>query len=124
MQNIDNNEQNGNVSFLNARQNLDCCQFNIPFTETEIADSIKQLHVNKSPGPDGICVELYKCITGVILPFLKKLINGSFGKGDCGNGIFVSHDADNLLTLLFADDVGGFSDTVFCRIITLTFAIF
>ena len=31
---------------------------------------------------------------------------------NCGNGIFVSQDADNLLTLLFADDVAGFSDTV------------
>ena len=31
---------------------------------------------------------------------------------NCGNGIFVSHEADSLLTLLFADIVAGFSDTV------------
>ena len=30
----------------------------------------------------------------------------------CGNGIYVSQEADSLISLLFADDVAGFSDTV------------
>ena len=55
----------------------------LSITEAEIVESTKQLHVNKSPGLDGICVEVYKCIIGTIfLPFLKELFNEMFDNSD------------------------------------------
>jgi len=48
---------------------------NRPITENEIKCSIKNLHKNKSPGPDGICIEIYKHTLDTISPFLYRLFN-------------------------------------------------
>ena len=34
-------------------------------------------------------------------------------RDNCGDGMFVSNEIDKLHTLLFADDVAGFSESVF-----------
>ena len=53
------------------RRNLDVSQLNTSISEAEIVESIKHLHIKKSPGPDGICIELYKYIMHIITPYLK-----------------------------------------------------
>ena len=42
--------------------------------------------------------------------FINDLVD--YLRENFGNGIFVSHEANNLISLLFADDVAGFSDSV------------
>ena len=42
--------------------------------------------------------------------FINDLVD--YLRVHCGNGIYVSQEADSLIFLLFADDVAGFSDTV------------
>ena len=42
--------------------------------------------------------------------FINDLVD--YLRVHCGNGIYVSQEADSLISLLFADDVAGFSDTV------------
>ena len=44
-------------------------------TNEEISSSIKSIHSNRSPGPDGICIEMFKNIQNEILPFLNSLFN-------------------------------------------------
>ena len=51
-------------------------------TNEEIISSINAIHSNKSPGPDGICIEMFKNIKNEILPFLNRLFNEIFDKGD------------------------------------------
>ena len=66
-------------SFLNSVvQRHDCPELNRPITDQEIVSSIKSLNINKAPGPDGICLEMYKHTVNEILPFLFKLFNEIF----------------------------------------------
>ena len=66
-------------SFLNnVVQRHDCPEVNRPITDQEIVSSIKSLNINKAPGPDGICLEMYKHTVNEILPVLFKLFNEIF----------------------------------------------
>ena len=47
----------------------------------EIKQSIKRVKPNKSVGPDGLCIELYKHTSDVILPFLTELFNMIYDTG-------------------------------------------
>ena len=38
-----------------------------------------------------------------LVPYLRE---------NCGNGIFVSNEINDLFALMYADDVAGFSDTI------------
>lgn len=40
-------------------QNFDSSELNEIITDNEIRRSVSHLHLNKSPGPDGVCIELY-----------------------------------------------------------------
>ena len=42
--------------------------------------------------------------------FINDLVD--YLRVHCGDGIYVSREADSLISLLFADDVAGFSDSV------------
>ena len=69
------------VLFSDDRQVLDSRQLNIHINAAEIIESINHLHANKSPGPDGICMEMYKCIIDISLPFLTKLVDEIYESG-------------------------------------------
>ena len=51
------------------RQNNDSSELNEIITDDESRRSVSHLHLNKSPGPDDVCIELYKCTKEYILPF-------------------------------------------------------
>ena len=78
------NNDNDNVILNNARRMDDSNDLNVPISNLEIRTSIDTLRINKSPGPDGICLEMFRSITdiNIILPFLKELFNEIFDTGD------------------------------------------
>ena len=51
---------------------------NARIRDEEIVESIKSLKNDKSPGPDGLCAEIYKYILDYTLPYLKSLFNEIF----------------------------------------------
>ena len=53
-----------------------------PFTENEIATTIKNLNKNKSPGPDGLTNEFYQTFQGQLVPILKKVVNQAVERGN------------------------------------------
>ena len=78
----DHTEQVDNNILENIRQENDCEILNRPITELEVRESVFSLPSNKSPGPDGICSELYKVTLDYICPFLCKLFNELLDKGE------------------------------------------
>ena len=76
------NNDNDNVILNNAPRMDDSNDLNVPISNLEIRTSIDTLHINKSPGPDGICFEMFRSITDIILPFLKELLNKIVNTGD------------------------------------------
>ena len=55
----------------------DCCEGEIALHEATRA--IKDLRLNKVPGPDGLTVEFYKCFWDVLGPKLVDVVNTCFG---------------------------------------------
>ena len=55
-----------------------CDLLNAPIRDEEIVESIKSLKNDKSPGPDGLCAEIYKYTLDYTLPYLKCLFNEIF----------------------------------------------
>ena len=78
----DRTEQVDNNILENIRQENDCEILNRPITELEVREGVFSLPSNKSPGPDGICSELYKVTLDYICPFLCKLCNELLDKGE------------------------------------------
>ena len=80
-QNIPSENVNDNtLSFIS--NNFDSSILNEQISDEEIIKSIKRSKNNKSPGPDGISVEMYKETLALILPFLNKLFNAIFDSGN------------------------------------------
>ena len=52
-----------------------------PISETEVAESIKHLKNNKSPGIDGMPTEFFKKCSHLLIPLLCKLFNKIFNTG-------------------------------------------
>ena len=63
-------------------QNHDASDLDSPITDDEIISSIKSMNPGKSPGPDGIVIEMFKSTLGQILPFLKTLFNDVYDRGE------------------------------------------
>ena len=63
-------------------QNNDTIDLEGPITNEEIISSIKHIQANKSPGPDGICIEMFKSIQNEISPFLSSLFNELYDRGE------------------------------------------
>ena len=78
-----NIESHSDNVLQNIVQNHDSNVLDAPITEQEIILSIKNIHVNRSPGPDGICIEMLKATMPEILPYLKCLFNDIFNIGIC-----------------------------------------
>ena len=65
----------------NITQDHDCNDLDRLISNTEIISSIKSIHSNRSPGPDGICIEMFKSMQNEILPFLNILFNQIYNSG-------------------------------------------
>ena len=75
-------EENQHENVLrNIVQNHECEDLETPITEQEIINSTKSIHANRSPGPDGICIEMLKENLTSILPYLTSLFNDIFNSG-------------------------------------------
>ena len=62
--------------------NNDSSSLNQPITDDEISFSINHVQNNRAPGPDGICIEMYKCTLVYTLPYLNKLFINIFESGN------------------------------------------
>ena len=65
----------------NITQNNDCIEHDRQITDDEIISSLKSIHSNRSPGPDGICIEMLKVTLNETLPFLNALFNTIYDTG-------------------------------------------
>ena len=68
-------------SLHQLRQDVDDSDLNKIITDFEVGRSIQTLNSNKTPGPDGICVELFKNMVEYVLQFLTTLFNNIFTSG-------------------------------------------
>ena len=78
---IEAENQNRNL-LAEIRQNNDASELNVLITEDEVKQSIIKLHNNKSPGPDGLPAEFFKCTMEQILPYLTTVFNSIFENGN------------------------------------------
>ncbi len=46
----------------------------------ELSEALQDMSNGKSPGPDGLPMEIYKTFAGKILPHLLEMFNESLGK--------------------------------------------
>ena len=75
-------EENGNDKMLaDIIQNNDASELNTVITDEEVKQNISHLHSYKSPGPDGLPAELFKCTIGLITPYLT-VFNTKMATGD------------------------------------------
>ena len=81
---VDNNVYEDANFLVNVNHDhFNCVELNIPISDLEVRQSINKLHANRSPGPDGVCLEMYKHSFHIILSFLNELFNEIFENGDC-----------------------------------------
>ena len=66
----------------NITQEHDSHDLERPISDDEIISSVKSMHANRSPGPDGICIEMLKYTLNEITPFLNILFNEIYDKGE------------------------------------------
>ena len=62
-------------SLHQLRQDVDDSDLNKIITDSEVRRSIQTLNSNKTPGPDGICIEQTKNTVEYVLQFLTTLFN-------------------------------------------------
>ena len=67
---------------VNITQNNDPADLNRIITEDEVRQSIAHLHNNKSPGPDGLPAEFFKCTVDLTVPYLTTVFNSIFTTGN------------------------------------------
>ena len=68
-------------SLHQLRQDVDDSDLNKIITDSEVRRSIQTLNSNKTPGPDGICIKLFKNTVEYVLQFLTTLFNNIFTSG-------------------------------------------
>ena len=73
---IENETENIDDNLLaDIRQNNDSADLNCIITDEEVRQSIAHLHANKSPGPDGLPAEIFKCTVEFKVPYLTTVFN-------------------------------------------------
>ena len=65
--NIDSEADTSILTDISREINADV--LNEPITREEISSSILSLRGKCATGPDGLCIEMYKCTADVILPY-------------------------------------------------------
>lgn len=73
--NVDVNGDNTDNELKNIVHDVNSDELNMPISDSEIIESVNNINNNRSPGEDGICIELYKYVIDDILPFLNALFN-------------------------------------------------
>ena len=63
-------------------QNNDSADLNCIITDEEIRQRIAHLHANKSPGPDGLPAELFKCTIEFKVLYLTTVFNSILTNGN------------------------------------------
>ena len=71
-----------NTLLQNITQVHDGNDLERPISNEEIISSIKSIHMNRSPGPDDICIEMLKFTLNEVVPFLNILFNEIYDKGE------------------------------------------
>ena len=66
----------------NNRQDNVCDMLNLPISDQEIRESVYSLKSDKSPGPDGICAEIYKITLDYMCPYIRLMFNNFFDRGE------------------------------------------
>ena len=66
-------ETNHNNPLHNIVNDTDCSD--LPITEIEIRQAISKLKSDRSGGPDGLCIEMFKSVTDDIIQFLLLLFS-------------------------------------------------
>ena len=82
-------------SLRSNRNPVDSSCLNLPIADDEIINSVKSINNNRSPGPDGINIEMYKHTLTLELPYLNKLFNEIFD-----SGIFPLDWGKSIITLI------------------------
>ena len=74
---------NGNAEdiFRNNINENNADNLDLPITEEEIRASIRNLNLNRSGGPDGLCIEMFKVTVDIIMPYLHDLFNYLYEHG-------------------------------------------
>ena len=62
--------------------NHDASDQDSPITDEKIISRIKSMNPGKSPGPDGIVIEMIESTLEQTLPFLKTLFNDVYDRGE------------------------------------------
>ena len=62
-------------------QNNDETSIESQITDAEIRYALSKLKADRSGGPDGLCVEMFKAVVDDIMPFLSVLFNDIFNSG-------------------------------------------
>ena len=65
----------------NIVQNNDTTSLESQITDAEIRYALSKLKADRSGGPDGLCVEMFKAVVDYIMPFLSVLFNNIFNSG-------------------------------------------
>ena len=77
----DHDEGDRDDSLHQIRQDIDDSDLNTIITDSEVRRSIIELISNKSRGPDGLCIELFKYTLEYTLHYLTILFNNIFTSG-------------------------------------------
>ena len=70
-----------NHPLQNISQNNDTTVLESEITEAEIRYAIGKLKTDRSGGPDGLSIEMYKAVLDIIMPFLCVLFNDIYNSG-------------------------------------------
>ena len=104
-------------------------ELNLHIPDADILSSINNLNLNRSKSEDGICLDMYKYVSGEILPSESALFNeildtGNFPDGWCLSIISPIHkkgsvsDPNNFRGISLIDSLGKIFSNILCMRLT------